>query len=119
MYPLQRTVVEARMLLEFCSATYGGQRLGCQCLFQAFRTQTEFNSVLDENVVGIAVQPLLTGLSGGDHRMSAGVRMFARVPVRRAVAAQCDAACLARPQMYPIAADLYAFFTFEPLRLLN
>ena len=51
--------------------------------------------------------------------MSAGVRVFGGVFVRRAIAAQRYAACLARPQMHPITADLYALFAFEAFRLLD
>ncbi len=87
--------------------------------FKPSRSRRNSIQVLDEDIVGIAVQPVLTRLSRGDHRMSAGVRMFGRVPVRRAVAAQRDSTCLARPQMHPIAADLHAFFTFGALRLFD
>ena len=51
--------------------------------------------------------------------MSTGVRMFASVLIRRAVAAQRDSTRLARPQMNPVAADLYTFFAFAPMRLLD
>jgi hypothetical protein len=51
--------------------------------------------------------------------MSAGVRMFAGVPVRRAVAAECHAARLACSQVNPEAADLHALFAFPTLRLLD
>jgi hypothetical protein len=47
------------------------------------------------------------------------VRVLAGVPVRRAIAAERDAALLARPQMYPVCPNLYAFFAFAPLRLFN
>jgi len=51
--------------------------------------------------------------------MSAGVRVFAGVPIRRAVAAKRRSTCLAGAQMNPICADLYAFFAFATLRLLD
>jgi len=51
--------------------------------------------------------------------MSAGVRMLGRVTVRRAVAAKRHSTSLAGPQMHPVRADLYAFFTFTALRLFN
>jgi len=51
--------------------------------------------------------------------MPAGVRMFARMPVPRAVAAQRDATCLARPQMNPGVTDLRALLAFPALRLLD
>ena len=46
-------------------------------------------------------------------------RMFARVLVRRAVAAQRHATCLARAQMDPARADLHTFLAFAALRLLD
>jgi hypothetical protein len=51
--------------------------------------------------------------------MSRGVRVFAGVPIRRAVAAKRDSTSLAGPQMNPICADLYAFFAFTTLRLFD
>ena len=47
------------------------------------------------------------------------VRVFACVTVRRAITAEGHAACLARPQMHPVAADLDALFAFGALRLLD
>jgi hypothetical protein len=41
------------------------------------------------------------------------------VLIRRAVAAQRDSTRLARPEMHPIGTDLYAFFAFATLRLLD
>ena len=51
--------------------------------------------------------------------MPAGVRVFAGVPVRRAVATKRDAACLARAQVDPARADLHTFLAFAALRLLD
>jgi hypothetical protein len=62
---------------------------------------------------------MLARLRRSDDRMSARVRVFARVPVRRTVTAECDATRLARPQMHPPRADLYAFFAFAALRLFD
>jgi hypothetical protein len=62
---------------------------------------------------------MLARLRRCDHGMSASVRMFAGVLIWRAVAAQRDSTCLARPQMNPVAADLYAFFAFATMRLLD
>jgi hypothetical protein len=67
----------------------------------------------------IAVQPMLPWLRRRDHGVTAGIRVFAGVLIRRAVAAQRDSTRLARPQMNPIAADLYAFFAFPTMRLLD
>jgi hypothetical protein len=46
------------------------------------------------------------------------VGMFGGVSIWRAIATECDAACLARAQMHPVAADLHALFAFTSLRLL-
>jgi hypothetical protein len=51
--------------------------------------------------------------------MSTGVCVFGGVAIRRTIAAQRDSACLARPQMNPIAADLHAFFAFAALWLFD
>ena len=51
--------------------------------------------------------------------MTTGGRVFAGVLVWRAVAAECDSTRLARPEMYPVGTDLYAFFAFATLRLLD
>ena len=62
---------------------------------------------------------MLARLRRCDHRMSTGVRMFAGVLIRRAVAAQRDPTRLARSEMHPVATDLYAFFAFATMRLLD
>ena len=51
--------------------------------------------------------------------MPALVRVFAGVTVRRAVAAERDAAFLARSQMHPVCAGLHAFLAFAALRLFD
>jgi hypothetical protein len=76
-------------------------------------------SIFSEGLIWIAVQPMLARLRRCDHRMSTGVRVFAGVLIWRAVAAQRDSTRLARPQMNPVAADLYAFFAFTTMRLLD
>src|SRR4029077_14696485 len=76
-------------------------------------------SIFDEGLIWITVQPMVGRLRRCDHRMTTGVRVFAGVLIRRAVAAQRDSTCLASPQMNPVAADLYAFFAFAPMRLLD
>lgn len=75
--------------------------------------------IFAKRLVRIAVQPALAGLGGRDDRMFGGVRVFARVPVRRAVTAECHAALLTRAQMHPLRADLHAFSAFAVFRLLN
>ena len=62
---------------------------------------------------------MLARLRRCDHRMSSGARVFAGVLIWRAVAAQRDSTRLACPQMNPVAADLYAFFAFATMRLLD
>ena len=62
---------------------------------------------------------MLAWLRGRDYRMPAGVRVFARVLVRRAVTAKRDATCLARAQVDPARADLDTFLAFAALRLLD
>ena len=51
--------------------------------------------------------------------MIRGVRVFARVAVRRVVTAQGDSAFLASTQMHPTVAGLDALFTHATLRLLH
>jgi hypothetical protein len=51
--------------------------------------------------------------------MLRGAGMFAGMPIRRAVAAERHAACLARAQMNPGAAALDALFAFAALRLFD
>ena len=76
-------------------------------------------SIFSEGLIRIAVQPMLARLRRCDHRMSAGVRVFAGVLIRRAVAAQRDSTRLACPQMHPVGTDLHAFLAFATMRLLD
>ena len=76
-------------------------------------------SIFSEGLIWIAVQPMLARLRRCDHRMSAGVRMFTGVLVRRAIAAKGCVAGLARPQVHPAGADLHAFRAFEDLGTLD
>src|SRR5947207_1446911 len=73
-------------------------------------------SVFGEGVVGIAVQPALASLGGGDDGMAAAVRVRGGVAVRRGVAAERPLALLARSQMDPLRADLDALLAFAALR---
>src|SRR5262249_52977355 len=68
---------------------------------------------------GIAIHPSLSALGGGDHRMPARVSVLRGVPVRRAVAAQRDAARLARAQMNPLVFELRAVLALVLLRSLD
>ena len=47
------------------------------------------------------------------------MRVLAGMPVRRTIAAERDAALLARPQMYPVCPNLHAFFAFAALGLFD
>ena len=76
-------------------------------------------SIFGEGLVRIAIQPALTRLRRRDDRMSTLARVFAGVLIWRAVTAERDATCLARPQMDPGAADLHALFAFATLRLFD
>ena len=71
-------------LLEFAQSTYdAASSLGKWDRAGAGRSAAASASlVADERVVGIAVEPPLVRLSGGDHGMTARARMFARVLVR-------------------------------------
>jgi hypothetical protein len=51
--------------------------------------------------------------------MPGGVGMFAGVTVRRAVAAERNAARLTSAQMDPLCADLHALLAFAALRLFD
>jgi hypothetical protein len=51
--------------------------------------------------------------------MSAGLRVFGGMTVRRIVATQCRATGLAGSEMHPAPADLYAFFAFATFRMLD
>src|SRR5262245_62621410 len=108
---------------------YAGRRSRCQCLFQLTETNLhttsveglgpDVRSIFGEGVVWIAVEPAFARLGRRDHRMSTCMRVFAGVPIRRAVATKCDSACLACPKMHPVRTDLYALFTFTALRMLD
>ena len=77
------------------------------------------HSIFGKGVVRIAVQPMFARLRRCDHRMSTGMRVFAGVLIRRAVAAERDSTRLARPEMHPVGTDLYAVFAFATMRLLD
>jgi len=78
-----------------------------------------YSLIFAKRVVWIAIQPALARLRRRNHRMLRRARVFARVTIRRAVAAKSHATYLARPQMYPSCADFHAFFAFAALRLLD
>ena len=62
---------------------------------------------------------MLAWLRRRNHGVTTGMRVFAGVLIWRAVAAQRDSTRLARPEMHPIRTDLYAFFAFATMRLLD
>jgi hypothetical protein len=112
-------LLEPRRLACFLRAGMGAGTLHVNVYFHRCEAGRKLGLVLSEGLVWIAVQPMLARLRRCDHGMSASVRVFAGVLIRRAVAAQRDSTCLARPQMNPVAADLYAFFAFATMRLLD
>src|SRR5437667_12893043 len=75
--------------------------------------------VFGEGVVRIAIQPTLAGLRRCNHRVPVRTRMFARVLLRRAVAAQRRTAALARTQMHPSSADLHTLSALTALSMLD
>ena len=100
-------------------AGMGAGTLHVNVYFHRCEAGRKLGLVLSEGFVGIAIQPTLARLRRCDHRMSTGVRVLAGVLIRRAVAAQRDSTRLARPEMHPIGTDLYAFFAFAAMRLLD
>src|SRR5690606_32314858 len=76
-------------------------------------------SVGSEGFVGIAVEPTLARFGRGDDRVLGGAGMGAGVAVRRAVTAERPPALLARPEVYPVGADLHALLALSPQRTLH
>jgi Endodeoxyribonuclease RusA len=66
-------------------------------------------SVFRVRLVGVAPQPTLAGLGGGDDGMAGRAGVLGGVPVRRVVAAVRAAARLTRAEVDPAPADLHAF----------
>src|SRR5215204_1003659 len=76
---------------------------GCQLKFPSER--------FDEEVVHVAVAPLLARLERLDDGVLRGVKVFGGVPVRRAVTAADVPARLAEPQVNPTVARLQTVLT--------
>jgi hypothetical protein len=72
--------------------------------------------VFAERIVRKAIEPVFCRLRGSNDRVSGGARVFAGVPIRRAVAAQGDTALLTGPEMDPLRADFHALGAFANLR---
>ena len=81
------------------------------------RLASNVYSVFGKGLVRITVKPAFARLGRCNNWMPAGTRVFAGVLIGRAIAAQRNSTLLARPQMNPVAADLYAFFAFASVRL--
>src|SRR6185437_13697194 len=64
-------------------------------------------------------QPALARLRRSDHGVFGHGRVFARVTIRRTVAAQSRAALLANAKMEPLRADLQTLGAFANFRLLH
>ena len=77
------------------------------------------NSILSKRVIGIAIQPALARLRGGNDRMSSRLGMLAGVLIRRAVATQCLAALLTCSQVHPAGPDLHTFSALTATRMFN
>src|SRR5690348_14960786 len=90
--------------------------LTCMCFVDS---PVPLTSVLHKGIIGITIKPALARLGGSDHGVPGGASMFAGMLIRRAVAAQGHAAFLARSQMHPACADLYAFTTFKTRRVFH
>jgi len=69
-----------------------------------------------DGIVWVAVKPPLTRLSRCNNRMRASVGVFAGVLVGRRVAAECDAAALARSQVHPGGTNFDALLACALLR---
>jgi hypothetical protein len=100
-------------------AGMGAGTLHVNVYFRRCEAGRKLGLVLSQGFVWIAVQPMLAWLRRRDYGVTAGIRVFAGVLIWRAVAAQRDSTCLARPEMHPIGTDLYAFFAFATMRLLD
>ena len=104
---------------------YAGRCLRCQCLFQQRKAMSIprldriLRSIFGKDAIWIAVEPTLAWLCGSNRGMSAGVRVFAGVLIRRTVAAQRYSTCLARAQMNPAGTNLYALCAFPAFRLFD
>src|SRR5438105_11089981 len=95
--------------------------MACQLYFPVPSTRSNPGVclVFREGVVWIAIEPPLARLPRRNHRMSALARVFARVVIWRAIAAECRSAALARPQMDPSPADLDALLALAALRVFD
>lgn len=72
-------------------------------------------SILGEGIVGIAVEPPLTGLRRGNDRVLGRAHVLRRVTIRRRVATKRNAASLAGAEVDPCRANLHAFLAFATL----
>ena len=67
-------------------------------------------------VVGVAIQPAFSRFRRRNHWMLAGTGVLTRVPVRRRIATQRDAATLTGAQVHPPGTHLHAFLAFPSSR---
>jgi predicted transporter len=72
-----------------------------------FNSRKLSESIFHKGIVGVAVEPAFTQLSGSDDRMPGAVRVFAGVLIWRAIAAERNSTRLTRPQVDPLRPDLY------------
>src|SRR2546425_2590995 len=76
-------------------------------------------SILVERFLDEAVAPPFARFGRGDNRIAAGACVFARVTVRRRVAAARCAAALTCAEMHPLSTDLGAVLTGSDPRMLD
>ena len=76
-------------------------------------------SIFRERIIGITIQPTLSGFCGGDNWMSARVCMLCSMAIWRVVTAQRHAASLTDSQMDPLGGNLHALFTLPPLSMFD
>ena len=75
--------------------------------------------VLRKGLVCETIQPIFSRLSRGNHWMCRRPSVLTGVSIRRRIAAQRHAACLARAQVNPVRSDLNALLTLMILRMLH
>ena len=82
-------------------------------------TLARLRASVHEQVIGIAVQPVLSTLSRGDHRVPGCAGVRSGVAVWRSIATERPATFLARPQMNPSRAAFHALLAFSGFRTLD
>jgi hypothetical protein len=95
-------------------------RVDLLCGFDSqIQTRNASELIFAKRIVGIAIEPTLTGLCGSDDGVRSRACVFASVTVRRAIAAERNVACLAGAQMDPVRTNLHALLACAALRLFD